>query len=281
MSRSSWSRREFLERTASSWIALHLGAAAGGVSRASTGDGHRALTLPIEQPMKLRELRLLAPRPAELVPFYRDRLGLPVLAEGEDAVAFRAGSSRLVVRRGDDDEKPAPYYHVAFNIPENKLERAVAWTESRFPLIHRRGAGDPIVHFPHWNAHAIYFWDPAGNLLELIARHELKNASEGPFGAADILAASEIGVVVDDVPATVDRLAELLGVASYPAGRPISDGFAAVGDATGLFIVVRRERIWLMTEDLPARVFPTEIVLGGPKPGLVELPDLPYSLLVE
>jgi catechol 2,3-dioxygenase-like lactoylglutathione lyase family enzyme len=281
MSGSGWSRREFFERTAATWIALHLGGAVGGVARASQGDGDRRLALSIEQPTKLRELRLLTPRPAELVPFYRDRLGLPVLAEGEDAVAFRAGSSRLVFRRGDEVEKPTPYYHVAFNIPENKLERAVAWTGSRFPLIHRRGAGDPIVHFPHWNAHAIYFWDPAGNLLELIARHELKNASEGPFGAADILAASEIGVVVDDVPATVDHLGDLVGAAPYPAGQPISDGFAAVGDATGLFIVVRRERIWLMTEDLPARVFPTEIVLAGPKPGLVELPDLPYTLLVE
>ena len=279
MSRSSWSRREFLERTASSWIALHLGALSGGAARASNGAAERGLALPIEQPLKLRELRLDTARPAELVPFYRDRLGLPVLAETDDSVSFRAGGTRLSFRRAGNT--PAPYYHVAFNIPENKLDRAIAWTASRFPLIHRRGTDDPIVHFPHWNAHAIYFWDPAGNLLELIARHELRNAGDGPFGAADIVAASEIGVVVDDVPGTVDRLGELLGVAPYPAGRPISDGFAAVGHATGLFIVVRRERIWLMTEDLPARVFPTEIVLDGPKPGLVRLPDLPYSLLIE
>ncbi|HXV76780.1 MAG TPA: hypothetical protein VD788_10720, partial [Candidatus Polarisedimenticolaceae bacterium] len=190
------SRRSFLEQSARTWVALHAGAWA-------AAAGERPVEQPVEQPMKLRELRLAAARPAELVPFYRDALGFEMLEGRDDAVAFRAGHTRLRFRR--TEVTPAPYYHVAFNIPENKIERAVEWAGRRFPLIHLAGVGEPIVYFDFIDAHSIYFWDPAGNLLEFIARHELANAADGPFDASDILASSEIGIVVDDVPATVER----------------------------------------------------------------------------
>ena len=46
-----------------------------------------------------------------------------------------------------------------------------------------RAAGLPpdIVDYSHWNAHSIFFLDPGGNVVEYIARHDLKNGAPGAF----------------------------------------------------------------------------------------------------
>lgn len=62
---------------------------------------------------------------------------------------------------------------------------------------------------------------------------------------------SEIGWVVDDVPAAVQRLDEQYGLAPY---RGFSHPeFTAVGDSEGRFIVVTHNRPWLPTGEPAAR----------------------------
>ena len=108
--------------------------------------------------------------------FYTGRLGLPVIAETADSVTLGAGATRLTftaVATGD------PFYHFAFNIPENTLgtaKESLAHRDPPIPLIKKPDGGDEY-HFESWNAHAVYFLDPAGNIVEFIARHNLGNAS--------------------------------------------------------------------------------------------------------
>ena len=230
-------------------------------------------------PMRIRALVLHAADPQALAPFYRDTLGLDVCEASAGDVVVQAGATRVTFRPAEPGS--APYYHVAFNIPENKIERAIEWAAPRFPLIHVPGVGEPLVHFEAINAHSVYFWDPAGNLVELIARHDLNNAREGPFDFQDIRSCSEIGLVVDDVQRTVERLDETFGVGVYPAGRTPSDTFSMVGDATGTFILVLRDRTWLMTDDLPGRVFPTEVTLAGTGGAELRFPGFPYVIRSE
>jgi hypothetical protein len=70
-------------------------------------------------------------------------------------------------------------------------------------------------------------------------RHDLGNAAPGPFTSLDILYASEIAFVVDDVPATAETLRGVAGVEQYRGG---SDQFLALGDERGLLLVMRRGR---------------------------------------
>ena len=262
-------RREFLRRAAIAWPALHAWALAGPV------DAGSGPALPLSNPFSIRELRLQTTRLEEIGPFYEKVLGLPV-EQRAGSVSIRIGASLLTYRQIEGDDEP--YYHVAFNIPENKIDRAIEWSAERIELIPRSGTDDPIVHFRNIDAHSVYFFDPAGNLLEFIARHELANSAEGAFEAADLLNISEIGIVVDDVEETVGSLTRELGVQKYPPSRPPSDRFSALGDANGTLILVRRGRIWLMTDDLPGAVFPTEVLLDGPSPGKLDLPEFPYRL---
>ena len=235
---------------------------AGPPASADTGDGGS---------VEFHELHLHTHRPEELRTFYRDVLELDVGEEG-GAVVVAAGKTRLRFTAVDGSE---PFYHFAFTIPENKLERAMEWIEPRCPLLHHRPSGGPVVHFRSWNAHSVYFFDPAGNIVELIAHHRLPNAAPGAFSSADILHASEIGLVVPRVSQTVASLERELGLGVYVDGWP---NFAPVGDIHGVFIVVREERIWLPTDDVAAVVFPTEVVLAGARTDELALAGPPYRV---
>jgi catechol-2,3-dioxygenase len=137
-----------------------------------------------------------------------------------------------------------------------------------------------VVHYRHWNAHSVFFFDPAGNVVEYIARHDLKNGTPGDFGSADILYASEIAFVVDDVSAEAGRLREAVGLGEYTG---TSDQFAALGDAHGLLLVMKRGRLisFEAAERKTVSVFPTVATVRGARPSKYVLPEFPYEITVE
>ena len=276
-------RREFLART-SAWAALL--AAHGGIAwgdpapESSSGKGK-------ETGPRILSLELLTSAPlAQMKEFYRRSLGLRVLDERSDRLAVDAGETRLTfVEAGPDGGRP--FYHFAFNIPENKLLAARAWQKERTPLIQAParlrdpGYPDDVIHFKHWNAHSVFFLDPGGNVVEYIARHDLKNAAGGSFESEDILHASEIGLIVDDVPAAALKLREVVGLEQYRGG---DEQFTAIGDEHGLLLVIRRGRTLNFNPSDPekaARVFRTVARVRGVRREKVLLPHFPYEVSVE
>jgi catechol-2,3-dioxygenase len=221
--------------------------------------------------MRIRELRLQTSHIDTQKEFYTQRLGLPLVDETDSSVAIQIGETRLVFTQAEEGTEP--YYHFAFNISENKLLLAKAWLAERQIALSR---DDPDNSYSKsWNSHAIYFYDAAGNIVEFIARHSLPNAQEGPFTTQDLLYASEIGLVTDDVLAMVERLREAFGVEVYKGG--ISEEFAALGDEQGLFILSRRGRVWLMS-DKQAQIYPIEVRMQDGSAKTCEFADLPYSI---
>ncbi len=208
--------------------------------------------------------------PAQLR-FYEEVLRLPTVAE-EGTLSIRAGSTQLTFSEAAGGK--APVYHLAFNIPENHFDEAKAWIAARTALI-IAASGEDSFNFENWNAHACYFRDPAGNILEFIARHGLPNASDAPFDERGILSISEIGIASEDVKGTVDQL-QGIGLPVYDGAG--SDTFAAVGDEHGLFIVVKQGRIWFPDTGIPADLVPlrVEAYLGGG--ARVVLAGPPYHL---
>ncbi len=144
----------------------------------------------------------------------------------------------------------------------------------RIPLLQPSWQEGPVIRFEAWNAESVYFADPAGNILEFIAHHPLRNGRPGPFSPEDLLSVSEIGLVVPDTKDALDRLAEI-DLAPF---KPPYDSFAAVGDAYGLFIVVTPGRVWLPTEDVRSVTHPAEVEFIDPQGREVQWPKLPYRL---
>jgi hypothetical protein len=219
--------------------------------------------------------------------FYGKTLDLGIAGERGDRFSVMAGETRITfVQTSDTTEGRPPFYHFAFNIPENKIVTALEWQKARTPLLTipeaNRADGYPpeVIDYRHWNAHSIFFLDPAGNVVEYIARHDLKNGDKHPFGFTDILYASEIGLIVDDVAATAAALKDLTGVASY---KGASDQFAAMGDEYGLLLVMKRGRIIDFTGNQAngVRVYPTTVTVRGTKAAKHTLPSYPYHLEIE
>lgn len=222
-------------------------------------------------PRGIRSLRLHTHRLDALRTYYPRRLGLPMVAETKDSATFRIGATDLTFAVAAQGE---PCYHFAFNIPENRLDAAMEWIRPISPLL-KRPDGSEVYHFESWNAHSVYFLDPAGNLLELIARHSLKNAATSAFDGRSLLNVSEIGVVVDRVADTVASADAHLGMGVF-AGS-LGPKFAALGDDHGLLIVVEKGRAWNSIE-LPARVFPTTVELCGDRAARLPTAAFPYEI---
>ena len=104
--------------------------------------------------MKFVEVTLAGP--AELTQFYRDELGLPL-----DGGAIRIGETTL---RFLPDEG-TPFYHFALLVPGDRFEAAQAWAEQRVEIL-SDAEGTRVFESDDWNSSAVYFHDPAGNILE-------------------------------------------------------------------------------------------------------------------
>jgi catechol-2,3-dioxygenase len=209
-----------------------------------------------EVTMHIRELALTTSNLAAQRAFYTDLFGLHPIAESPGMLSFQIGATHLSFRQ---DDACNDTYHYAFNIPENQIAAAAAWVSQRTPLI--TAAGQTIFSFENWNAHAIYFRDTCGNILEFIARHTLLNATDEPFDTAWLLCVSEIGVPVNNVSEAVRALTTTFGLSVYDDNA--DQTFAAVGDESGLFIVVQRGRVWFPETGVAAHSTPDRATIGA------------------
>jgi hypothetical protein len=136
---------------------------------------------------------------------------------------------------------------------------------------------DDVVHFRNWNAHSVFFLDPAENIVEYIARHDLKNDADGSFTKKDILHASEIAFVVDDVSAMAAGLQGAFNLSQYRTG---GKSFRALGDEHGLLLVFERGRKLSLDHKVPklADVFPTQVDIRSAAGRKYSSSDFPYEI---
>jgi len=219
--------------------------------------------------MQVIELTLAGLDLEALRRFYVGVLGLRELEPGSTGrLAVQAGRTCLFFIPAPLGATPSPEisprYHFAMDVPPARFANAVNW-------LHERGGpiasptGQTQFHSDSWNADNIYFSDPQGNILELICRHEEPNArllaaSATPFNASEIMGITEIGLTADSVVNTTGALISHMPGLKIYSGEG-SDEFTAVGSREGLFIVVRRGRIWFPETGVPADFLPLSVLV--------------------
>jgi hypothetical protein len=192
--------------------------------------------------MRFAEVTLEAP--LDLREFYGDRLGLPL-----DGEAMVAGETRL----GFDVEDGGAFYHFALLVPGDRFDAALAWAGERVELL-----GD-VFDFDNWDARAVYFHDPAGSIVELIAHHGLdENGRGGDFAAEELVGFSELGIV-GDPPELLGRL-EAAGLELWDGEVEGENRLGFVGEKGRTLILAPPGRGWLPT-GRPAETHPVEAVL--------------------
>ena len=252
-------RRQFLQATAALVASLHAPLLHAGAATSTSETAPRLLHLKL-QANKLQELRH----------FYQRKLGLAITTDTSDGFALKTGPSTIEFTSAPP--KTEPFYHFAFNIPENQFAEAKAWLTKRTSLLLDSSTGKDEVYFASWNAHAVYFRDPAGNIGELIARHTLKNEAKGTFSEQSLLGVSEIGLVTDDAKSLGNDLSSKL---AWPkAGSEM----AFVGDGMGYLIVAPTGRPWLPDRIQKAVIAPVEVRVNQPMTIPLQWTKQPYTI---
>ena len=192
----------------------------------------------------------------ELTTFYTTAFGLPAVSKNENEITINIGSTELVFKQVSAAD---PFYHIAINIPANKIEEAKSWLSGRVELIWIDDYKSDIADFVNWHAKSVYFFDPAGNIVELIARFDLDNKTDESFSASQFLCISEVGLVMKDADfnKSASDLLEKYQLSYFDKQPPLPQ-FRAIGNDKGLFIVVPENRNWFPT-DKPSGIFPMEI----------------------
>lgn len=207
--------------------------------------------------MKITELTLAAPYPDEMKKFYSGTLSFVEIEAGSDTdgFSFQAGHTRVNFIPGDREAK----YHFAFNIKPDQLNDAVKWMNNcGVELVFSPEDKGVVVDFPNWWAKSIYFFDPAGNIVELIARGGIGAAGNAPaFCASSIVSVSEIGIVTDDVVAMREWIINAHGITPF-SRQTNTEQFSALGDDRGLILIAAAGRKWFMG-NFEAKHFPISI----------------------
>ncbi|HUE99461.1 MAG TPA: hypothetical protein VMN99_09415 [Anaerolineales bacterium] len=204
--------------------------------------------------------------------FYANILELPVKLDSA-ILEVKAGKTVLVFTQAPSEFDGA--YHFAFNIPENQIHASKEWIASRIPLL-RDENGQDEFESESWNSHSVYFTDAAGNVLEFIARHNLKDIVEEEFNSGHILNVSEIGLPADDVLELAEKLCRLLGISVFM--QEPNEDFTPVGDDDGLLILPAKDRIWKPDSGVPAKLLPVK-VKGEVNGRRWEVRGVPYEIL--
>ncbi|NJB72344.1 catechol-2,3-dioxygenase [Saonia flava] len=182
--------------------------------------------------MEIQELTIFTNQLVGQRQFYSKVLELNILNESKNFVLFNLGSSNLkLVKR----KKITTPYHFAFNIPAGKEKDALEWLKKRVEIL--KINGNEIQDFDSWNAKAVYFYDLDNNIVELIARKNLKNQSTEEFDQKSFLEISEIGIPTTNIEKEFDFLNTKLGLSIYDGGF---NDFCAIGTETGLFILINK-----------------------------------------
>jgi hypothetical protein len=192
--------------------------------------------------MRFVEVTLAAP--TDLHDFYGAELGLPL-----DGDWIRIGETKLRFEPSEGE----PFYHFALLVPGDRFDAALAWAREHVELL-----GD-VFDFENWDALAVYFHDPAGNIVELIAHRGLEeNGRDGDFTADELVGFSELGLVGEQ-QRRLERLGSR-GVFLWDGSIEEPDRLAFVGEKGRTLILAPEGRGWLPT-GRPAEPHPVEFRL--------------------
>jgi len=216
--------------------------------------------------MLLADIALSAPSLDDQRAFYSRVLELPV--ETDDAtLILDCGRSVLRFHEGEGS------YHIAFGVPGNRFDEAHEWLAERTDLL--TGDRSDRFDFSDWDGEACYTFDPAGNVIELIALHGLDERG-GFASGSDIACIAELGLPVPDVLATARELEDAAGITTWD-GDPPAATFSAIGSRGASFIVVPVGRNWYPT-DQPNVMAPVTARIQAGRDAVVEPEGTPYRL---
>lgn len=173
--------------------------------------------------------------------FYENVLEFPITETGKDFFKMTIGDSVLIFAETEEDT----LYHYAINIPGNQFVLAKYWAKNKVTL--NREAGVEDIYYSRFDADAFYFEDPAGNVIEFIARRHVDKWSD--FSVDSFINISEVSITTPLVQEVGEKLQEI--------GIPISgnyqiepDSLNFLGRNASYIILVPPQRRWYFSKQM-------------------------------
>ena len=155
-------------------------------------------------------------------------------------------------------------YHFAFNIPGNHMAEAKKWLQIRVELNHEDGNDE--VYYKSFDADAIYFDDPAGNVVEFIGRRTRN--SPGNFTINSLMDISEMSITTPYVSEVALKL-QGVGLTSRNNNPIEPDSLNFLGQDDTYIILVPPNRRWYFSNKV-SETYPLEIELVNDRSILID-----------
>ncbi|MDQ0198643.1 catechol 2,3-dioxygenase-like lactoylglutathione lyase family enzyme [Neobacillus ginsengisoli] len=214
--------------------------------------------------MKIYQLYLKCFHLDEMKKFYTEDLEMELLSESEHHFTVSAGTTKIFFEL----DTSIPYYHVCFRTGSKYIEHMYhKLAENKLLLSDEKG------HYSmFWEGKQVYFFDPDGNILEILERPFHWGESQPEAGWYDI---GEIGMPVP----SVKKMQESLRPYIRDQRKDENDTFAFYGDQKGVFVIVKEGRNWKPSARA-ATIHPITAVVLGEQEGRFTHPELPYDVFV-
>jgi hypothetical protein len=139
-----------------------------------------------------------------------------------------------------------------------------------------------IIHKPKFNAHSVYFIDPMGNLVELIARHDLKNSAEGDFNPKNmLLKISDVTIITRSLKSSTELLRSSFALKELPG---TTNALKPIGGKNGIITLMVPYKPYPPTDDIIAPAFnfgKLELVIKHPEYKTIFLPGSNTTIRTE
>ncbi|WP_277583996.1 glyoxalase [Psychrobacillus antarcticus] len=195
----------------------------------------------------------------QLQGFYGNVLEIPIDESTDEYFQLTIGTSTLIFRLSELQTS----YHFAINIPGNQFTLAKHWAKERV-LLNRENSLDE-TYYARFEADAIYFEDPAGNVIELIARRNVDKWSD--FSIESLLNLSEVSITTPFVEEAGEKLKEI-GIPVYGHVQIEPEELNFLGKKDTFILLVPPNRQWYFSRRM-SETSPLEIVLEDGKEILV------------
>lgn len=183
--------------------------------------------------------------------FYEYQLGFRIIEEDETSFTLAIGKSQLVFK----ESQSSAVYHFAFNIPGNQFTLAKFWASERVTLNRQEGMDE--IYYANFDADAFYFQDPAGNVVEFIARRNVDRM--GNFTVDSLLDISEVSITTLHVE-KVGELIEKMDIPVRGSKGVDSKTLNFLGSGDTYLILVAPKRTWYFSKQ-KSEIHPLSIEL--------------------
>lgn len=181
--------------------------------------------------------------------FYQNVLELPAFEASDSEFSLQIGTTKLTFKTSTDKAR----YHFAINIPGNYFTIIKEKIKQRVPLRYYLALDE--VYREEFAADSFYIEDPAGNLVEFIARRNKDFIGELTDEA--LFNIGEIGLVTDNQVEISEALQDA-NLALHFKAQIDSEKLNHFGEGDSFIVLTPRGYRWdYASED--AEVFPLEI----------------------